>query len=79
MKFEGAPRNPEVDALNGLIADLAREYELPFVASPDELYDHNGFMKAEYARDDGNLGEHLNYFGYKIWAEAIRPHVEQHN
>lgn len=66
-------KGSEVLAINGLLASLAKEWEVTFI----DLYGHfideaDGKMDKKYTND----GLHLLGAGYTLWAQLLKPYVK---
>lgn len=59
--------NAEIQALNARIAQIAKDYALPYIDLYSQLTDVSGNLSARFTDD----GIHLNGTGYIVWREAL--------
>lgn len=59
--------NAEVQALNVLIVQIAKDYALPYVDLYSQLTDASGNLSEKFTDD----GIHLNGLGYVVWKKQI--------
>lgn len=59
--------NAEIQAMNARIAQIAKDYALPFVDLYSELTDASGNLSVKFSDD----GIHLNGLGYLVWKNRI--------
>ena len=62
--------NAEITVLNAQIAQIARDFALPFVDLATPLQDADGNLAVKFSQD----GLHLNGAGYAVWKKAIQPY-----
>lgn len=62
--------NGDIQALNSYLAQIARDYALPYVDLYTPLADGEGCLSAEYTND----GIHLNGRGYLVWKKQIESY-----
>lgn len=60
-----------VDGLNTKIAQIAKEYALPFVDLKTPLSDAEGRLSAKFTED----GLHLNALAYLVWKQGIAAYL----
>jgi lysophospholipase L1-like esterase len=65
--------NPSIAAINARLAAYADEHELRYLDIGDRLVDSRGVLKDEMSQD----GLHLSLAGYRVWADALTPVLEQ--
>jgi lysophospholipase L1-like esterase len=63
--------NEKVAALNARIAQVARDYALPFIDINTPLQDADGNLAAKFSED----GLHLNGLGYGVWKKEVERWV----
>ena len=63
--------NAAVQALNARIAQIARDYALPYLNLYDQLTDARGNLSAQFTAD----GIHLNGLGYLVWKKQVEPYL----
>lgn len=66
-------RNEQIQALNARIAQIARDYTLPFVDIYGPLTDSAGNLARRFTAD----GLHLNSPGYLVWRRQLEPFFKQ--
>lgn len=64
--------NEKITALNARIAEVARDYALPYIDLNTLLQDADGNLAAKFSED----GLHLNGLGYAVWVKEVRHWVE---
>lgn len=62
-------KTERIKSINENLLNLALKYSYGYIDLFDLMCDGNDLLRKELSVD----GLHLNYDGYKIWAEAIRP------
>lgn len=62
--------NAEIDALNAQIAQIARDFALPFIDLGTPLKDADGHLAVKFSQD----GLHLNGVGYAVWKKSIEQY-----
>lgn len=63
--------NSEIQALNARIAQIAKDYALPYVDLYDQLTDVSGNLSVRFSDD----GIHLNGTGYLVWKNQIKQYL----
>jgi Lysophospholipase L1 and related esterases len=63
--------NAKVAALNARIAQVARDYALPYIDINAPLQDADGDLAAKFSED----GLHLNGLGYAVWRKEVERWV----
>ncbi|MCB0527459.1 MAG: hypothetical protein KDC61_05120 [Saprospiraceae bacterium] len=63
--------NADIQALNGEIARIAKEFALPYVDLYNQLTDASGDLSPQFSSD----GLHLNGLGYAMWKKQIKSYL----
>lgn len=64
--------NAEIQALNARIAQIAKDYALPYVDLYSQLTDASGNLSTRFTDD----GIHLNGTGYLVWKKEIETYLK---
>ena len=64
--------NEEIQAMNLRIAQIAKDYALPYVDLYHQMTDASGDLSLKFTDD----GIHLNGLGYTAWKETIKPFIQ---
>lgn len=63
--------NADIQAMNARIAQIAKDYAVPYVDLYSELTDASGNLSAKFTDD----GIHLNGLGYVLWKHKIEGYL----
>lgn len=64
--------NAEIQALNARVAQIAKDYALPYLDVYSQLTDASGNLSAKFTDD----GIHLNGLGYFVWKKQIETYLK---
>lgn len=63
--------NASIQAFNARIAQIAKEFALPYLDLYNQLTDASGMLSAQFTED----GIHLNGLGYSVWKKQLEPYL----
>ncbi len=72
-KLGKTERNGIIRERNAFIASFCEGCQLPMIDLYNLFVDRNGDLKEEFTID----GVHINDKGYRIWAELLKPYIEE--